>query len=99
MHILDGKLLGKEIQEEVRLEVEKLTKKPHLAVILVGEDSASQIYVKIKNKTCERLGIKSTVINLPKNITETVIKAHKLNTLLIVLIDILLSFSHNSSKL
>ena len=74
MHILDGKLLGKEIQEEVRLEVEKLTKKPHLAVILVGEDSASQIYVKIKNKTCERLGIKSTVINLPENITETELK-------------------------
>lgn len=70
MQILDGKALSKEIQEEVRFEVENLSKKPHLAVILVGEDSASQIYVNIKHKTCERLGIKSTVVNLPENTTE-----------------------------
>lgn len=70
MQILDGKALSKEIQEEVRFEVENLSKKPHLAVILVGEDSASQIYVNIKHKTCERLGIKSTVVNMPENTTE-----------------------------
>ena len=40
MQILDGKALGKEIQEEVKLEVEKLSKKPHLAVILAGAYSA-----------------------------------------------------------
>lgn len=71
MQILDGKALGKEIQEEVRLEVEKLSKRPHLAVILAGEDAASKVYVNTKNKTCERLGIKSTVINLPETISET----------------------------
>lgn len=70
MQILDGKALSKEIQEKVRFEVENLSKKPHLAVILVGEDSASQIYVNIKHKTCERLGIKSTVVNMPENTTE-----------------------------
>ncbi len=70
MQILDGKALSKEIQEEVKFEVENLSKKPHLAVILVGEDSASQIYVNIKHKTCERLGIKSTVVNLPDSTTE-----------------------------
>lgn len=74
MQILDGKTLGKEIQEEVRLEVEKLAIKPHLAVILVGEDSASKVYVNTKNKTCERLGIKSTVINLPENVSEQELK-------------------------
>ena len=74
MQILDGKSLGKEIQEEVRLEVEKLSIKPHLAVILVGEDSASKVYVNTKHKTCERLGIKSTVINLPEETTENELK-------------------------
>lgn len=70
MQILDGKALSKEIQEEIEFEVSNLSKKPHLAVILVGEDSASQIYVNIKHKTCERLGIKSTVVNLPENTSE-----------------------------
>ena len=70
LQILDGKTLGKEIQEEIRLEVEKLDKKPHLAVVLVGEDSASKIYVNTKNRTCERLGFKSTVINLPETVSE-----------------------------
>jgi len=74
VQILDGKSLGKEIQEEVRLEVEKLSIKPHLAVILVGEDSASKVYVNTKHKTCERLGIKSTVINLPEETTENELK-------------------------
>ena len=70
MQILDGKALSKEIQEEIEFEVSNLSKKPHLAVILVGEDSASKIYVNIKHKTCERLGIKSTVVNLPENTSE-----------------------------
>ncbi len=74
MQILDGKTLGKEIQEEIRLEVEKLDKKPHLAVVLVGEDSASKIYVNTKNRTCERLGFKSTVINLPETVSEEELK-------------------------
>ncbi len=74
MQILDGKTLGKEIQEEVRLEVEKLSNKPHLAVILVGDNPASKIYVNTKNKTCERLGIKSTILNIPENISEKDLK-------------------------
>lgn len=74
MQILDGKTLGKEIQEEIRLEVEKLDKKPHLAVVLVGEDSASKIYVNTKNRTCEILGFKSTVINLPETVSEEDLK-------------------------
>ena len=74
MQILDGKTLGKEIQEEIRLEVEKLDKKPHLAVVLVGEDSASKIYVNTKNRTSERLGFKSTVINLPETVSEEDLK-------------------------
>lgn len=74
LQILDGKTLGKEIQEEIRFEVEKLGKKPHLAVVLVGEDSASKIYVNTKNRTCEKLGFKSTVINLPATISEEELK-------------------------
>ena len=81
LQILDGKTLGKEIQEEIRLEVEKLGKKPHLAVVLVGEDSASKIYVNTKNRTCEKLGFKSTVINLPATISEEELKKKKLRLL------------------
>ena len=47
-----------------------MDKKPHLAVILVGEDSASQIYVKNKQKAAEKVGIKSTIIKFSDTIKE-----------------------------
>jgi len=53
MTILDGKKLSQKIKEEVKIEAEKLKEKgitPGLAVILVGEDPASQVYVKMKAK-------------------------------------------------
>ena len=45
MNIIDGKAISNEIQDNIRKEVELLDKKPGLAVILVGEDSASKVYV------------------------------------------------------
>ena len=68
--ILDGKALSKKILEAIKLEVAKLDKKPHLAVILVGDDPASQVYVRNKKKTAESIGIKSTVITLPADTQE-----------------------------
>ena len=58
-----------------------MEKKPHLAVILVGDDTASKIYVRNKKKTANDLGIKSTVIELPENTTEEELLVHieKLN--------------------
>ena len=79
--ILDGKNLSKKILANIKLYVEKMEKKPHLAVILVGDDTASKIYVRNKKKTANDLGIKSTVIELPENTTEEELLVHieKLN--------------------
>lgn len=71
--ILDGKALSQKILEEIKKEVPNLTKKPHLAVILVGNDPASRIYVNNKKKTALNLGLKSTVIELPEDTAEEVL--------------------------
>ena len=58
--IIDGKALAKKIRAELKLEVDELKKKginPKLAVIMVGEDKASKVYVKNKSKACEEIGI------------------------------------------
>ena len=60
--IIDGKKISLEIKDEVKKEVETLAKKsinPCLAVILVGENPASLVYVRNKKKACEYVGIKS----------------------------------------
>ena len=79
--ILDGKKVANEILEDIKIKVEKLDKKPHLAVILVGDDVASKIYVKNKKKTALKLGLKSTVIELPEDTSEETVlnEIYKLN--------------------
>ncbi len=73
--IINGKEISKRIKEEVRIEVEELKQLykavPHLVVVLVGEDAASQSYVKAKERACDKAGIKSTVIVKDLSITET----------------------------
>lgn len=72
--IISGKVLSKEIREQVRVEVESLKDTygavPHLVVVLVGEDPASQSYVKAKERACIKAGMKSTVIRKTSDITE-----------------------------
>lgn len=68
--LLDGKLVSKIWFDKIKTEVDKLSVKPHLAVILVGDDYASKIYVKNKKRMAESLGIKSTVIELPETTSE-----------------------------
>ncbi len=71
--IIDGKIISAAVKEEVKKEVEQLKKEgiePSLAVILVGEDPASKVYVGNKKKACEALGIKSLEYLLPENTTE-----------------------------
>jgi len=73
MTILDGKKLSEKIKKEVKLETEKLKEKgitPGLAVILVGEDPASKVYVNMKSKACENSGIKSFLYKFDENIKE-----------------------------
>jgi methylenetetrahydrofolate dehydrogenase (NADP+) / methenyltetrahydrofolate cyclohydrolase len=60
--VLDGKKISRDIQEELKPRIEKLRaqgKVPGLAVVLVGDDPASQIYVRSKIKACQELGIRS----------------------------------------
>ena len=68
--ILDGKKLKDKILEDLKTKIDKMAVKPSLAVILVGNNPASQIYVNNKKKTAENLGIKSCVYTYPENITE-----------------------------
>ena len=66
--ILDGKALSAKIKEELKTEVEKLKEtgiKPALAVIIVGDDPASKIYVKNKHLACQACGIESLEYALP----------------------------------
>ena len=70
--IIDGKSLAKKIRMELKEEVDKLKKKniyPKLAVIMVGDDKASKVYVKNKSKACEEIGIEYEEFLLDSNIT------------------------------
>lgn len=79
--LLDGKILSTKIKDELAVKIAKLPQKPHLVVILVGQDPASELYVGLKKKAAEKLGIKSTVINYPENTDEQTIldKINELN--------------------
>lgn len=72
--ILDGKALAQTIRGDVALKVselkEKFGREPHLAVILVGEDPASTVYVRNKAIACEKAGIRNTTVNMPADTPE-----------------------------
>ena len=68
--ILDGKRISETIKSKLKEEIDKLDRKPGLAVILVGDDVASKIYVGKKEKTCERLGIHSFRHNLNVDVSK-----------------------------
>ena len=72
--ILDGKQLARTMQNEIAAEVAALTEakgiRPGLAAVLVGNDPASQVYVRNKRKACERVGMDSWLHDLPKETTQ-----------------------------
>ncbi len=73
MKLIDGKIISASVKERVRLEVEALKKEgitTGLAVIIVGEDPASKVYVANKKEACEMLGIISEEYALPENTTQ-----------------------------
>lgn len=77
--IMDGREYSKEILAQIKLKVEKLQKKPSLAVILVGGDTASQIYVNNKEKTAQELGFISKTYRLKENTSSNELKDLILN--------------------
>lgn len=67
---IDCKAIREKILNEVKEEVATLPTQPHLAVVIVGDDKASHTYVKNKEKTCEQVGIKSSVVRLRGDIPQ-----------------------------
>ena len=77
--LLDGKLMSDELRVRIAERVAALKAKgvtPGLAVILVGEDPASQIYVRNKEKGCEQVGMHSVAIRLPAETTQDELENH-----------------------
>ena len=76
--IIDGKAIAAEINAETRARAAELTARgttPKLAVILVGDDPASQVYVRNKVRCCAELGIDSELVTLPKDSTTAAVLA------------------------
>lgn len=67
--IIDGKAISKAVREQIATETAALKEQtgiqPHLAAVLVGDDPASQVYVRNKERACEKCGLKSTLHRLP----------------------------------
>ncbi|MEZ0392046.1 MAG: bifunctional 5,10-methylenetetrahydrofolate dehydrogenase/5,10-methenyltetrahydrofolate cyclohydrolase [Pseudobdellovibrionaceae bacterium] len=74
MKILDGKLVSKARREALKPRIQafqaKAGRPPHLVVVLVGQNLASQVYVRNKIKACESVGMLSTKIELPENLNQ-----------------------------
>jgi len=69
-NVIDGKQISKEVREQLKREIEELGFQPGLAVVLVGEDPASQVYVRNKHRSCGEVGIYSEVHRLPDETTQ-----------------------------
>lgn len=68
--IIDGKQIAKELRVKITDKVSTLDRKPGLAVILVGDDPASAVYVRNKDNACKEVGFYSEKINKPASITQ-----------------------------
>ena len=82
--LIDGKVLAEKIRRNLKIECDELKSKgikPKLAVIMVGENSASKIYVKNKSKACNEIGIEYEEFNIQNKITSEELKEliNKLN--------------------
>lgn len=75
MILLDGKVISEQMKAEIAQEVENIKKQggkvPHLAAILVGHDGGSETYVGNKEKSCNQVGFRSTVLRFEDDITES----------------------------
>lgn len=71
--IIDGKALSLKLKEQMKQRIEQLKQQginPKLVVVLVGDNSASQVYVRNKHKSCGEVGIESEVITMPEQTTQ-----------------------------
>jgi len=70
MKVIDGKKVAEKIRAELKRKVGKLKVKPGLAVVLVGNNAASEVYVNMKEKKCDEIGFYSKKIVLPSDVSE-----------------------------
>ncbi len=70
MELLDGKALAKKLRAQIKEEIENAEIIPGLAVVIVGENPASQIYVRNKIKACAEVGMRSFSYELPENVSQ-----------------------------
>ena len=75
MKIIDGKTIASELRAELKEKIAQSEKKPGLAVVIVGDDPASQIYVRNKVKACADLGIRSYTYELPTKTSQVELEA------------------------
>ena len=68
--ILDIKTLADALTQDIRNQVQTLKQKPHLTIVMVGDNSASEVYVRNKLKTCESVGIGSNLIHPEASISQ-----------------------------
>lgn len=77
--VIDGKALARKVRQQCRERVDRLSQAgvtPGLAVLLVGDDAASQVYVANKARACEEVGIDSRIIRLPAGESEEALIGH-----------------------
>lgn len=74
MQIMDGKAIAKQLREELAAEVRQMVaaghRPPHIAVVLVGNNPASESYVNAKIKACEAIGYESSLLHFPPEISQ-----------------------------
>ncbi len=74
MQLIDGKKISDDIKDELKVQIDQLIKDnkkvPGLVTIIVGDDPASNVYVKMKNKACAKIGMHSKIEQLPEDTTE-----------------------------
>ena len=73
--IIDGKKVAQGILEDIKKQVAKLEIKPAIAVVIVGENPSSKIYVNLKNKKATEIGMNSVVIEMPENTLQQELEA------------------------
>ena len=68
--LLKGRQLAEGILNDAKAKIEKLETKPHIAIVLVGDDEASKIFIRLKQKACGKIGAKETLFKLDEGVTE-----------------------------
>jgi len=68
--LLNGRQLAREVLDDVKAKIENFNDTLHIAIVLAGEDEASKVFVRLKEKACKKIGVKSTVFRLKENVDE-----------------------------